>query len=625
MKSLNLLIGTVAWGCCASLGLANTLDWGVTGSAWSNHTATAALYATTPAAEGSSWLAQLIWAGPNGQIDAATQVAGGTSGDDVVVAYKWIGFGVPGVLGQGRWQCSGVNGYENLRGDGACYYIRVWEAPSSGVLGLAPTGATYYGDSELFTVQNFGLGLPETFQPAAQPTWHPIPALDQRNFTVTVLGVPADGGTVTGGGLFAQNTVRQLAATAATGWVFTSWNDGIAQNPRTIVVPGSNVTYAATFVRSPVSLALGQALNAPGLTWQTGGDAGWSTSTTASHDGLAARSGALTAAGQQSWIQTTTNGPGSLIFWWQLGAGPSNTLQFTVNGVPQTLLTGAAGWQEYAVFLATTNTYTLRWTFAQHAAPAAGSSAGGLDQVQWMPCAYATHVPQLFYQDPNGLLASWVLNGTGGFRFARVLANTGSWALKAAGDVDGDGVSDLLFQTPSGDIAGWFMNPDGSVRNARVWFNVSGWEVKACGDFEGLGHGQLFFQTAAGQTAYWRLDTNGNFQSSVSLGNLGDWKLRGIGSLDGDRRANLLWQNSAGAIAIWFHNSDGSLRGAVPFNTGGWILSGVTDIDGDGVSDLLWQTADGSTAGWLMNSNATVRTASYWWNTGGWKLKAAGH
>ena len=60
------------------------------------------------------------------------------------------------------------------------------------------------------------------------------------------------------------------------------------------------------------------------------------------------------------------------------------------------------------------------------------------------------------------------------------------------------------------------------------------------------------------------------------------------------------------------------------FRTGDWALCGVADIDGDHVSDLVWQNSAGLTGGWFMNSNSTARTANFWWNTGAWKLKAAG-
>ena len=77
-------------------------------------------------------------------------------------------------------------------------------------------------------------------------------------------------------------------------------------------------------------------------------------------------------------------------------------------------------------------------------------------------------------------------------------------------------------------------------------------------------------------------------------------------------------------MVIWYHNPDGTISGGTPFNTADWALCAVADIDGDGVSDLVWQNSAGQTGGWFMNTNGTARSASYWWGTAPWKLKAAG-
>ena len=437
---------------------------------------------------------------------------------------------------------------------------------------------------------------------------------------VTVRANPTACGSVSGGGTFQVGSNVTISATPVSGWLLTAWNDGNTNASRTITVPASNITYTANFARG-----IGAAVDATNLTWTTGGNVNWTVQTATTRDGVAALKSGAISAGQQTWFQTTTNGPGSLMFWWKVSSAANNYLQFYIGTQLVSQISGNVDWNQYVGFIGTSNQVTLKWVYTNSTGAASGSNAGWVDQVTWTPCPYAEHVPQMFYQDPSGLLASWVLNGTGGFQFARVLANTGGWKLKAAGDVDGDGVSDLLFETAGGDTGGWFMNADGSYRDARFWFNIGAWEIKACADYEGTtGRGQLFFQTPAGVAAYWRLDTNGNFLSAVQLGNMGAWKLRGAGDLDGDHKAELFWQNAAGQIAIWSHNPDGSIRGAVPFSTGPWALCGVADIDNDGVSDLLWQTPSGDTGGWFMNSNSTARAANFWWNTGAWKLKAAG-
>ncbi len=233
--------------------------------------------------------------------------------------------------------------------------------------------------------------------------------------------------------------------------------------------------------------------------------------------------------------------------------------------------------------------------------------------------------PKLFYQEPAGTLASWILETNGLFQMAYVLGNTGGWLLKAAGDIDGDGVADLLFQTASHDTGGWFMGGDGKPINQRFWWNTGDWEIRGCADYDADGYAEIFFQRPDGTAAYWDVATNGDFQSATVLGAMGAWQLRAAGDLDGDNKAEVFWQQATGLVAVWFHDGPGgSIRGQLMGNTGGWQLRGAADIDQDGITDLVWQTAAGLTGGWFMKADATAKAASFWWGTGSWRLSGAG-
>ena len=534
-----------------------------------------------------------------------------------------------GVTNNPRTVVVGVGGASYTADFAPAVVLTVLASPANG--GTVTGGGTYVvGSNAVLTATPTNLWRFTSWNDGAtnNPYIIIVPATN-RTFTATFLppvtvscfASPTAGGSVNGGGSHLPGSNITLTAVANTGWSFLSWNDGVMSNPRGIVVPPAGGTFTANFGSTA---GLGAALECTNLSWTLGGVSAWFVETGTKHGTASAAQSGAVGAGQVSYLQITTNGPASLMFWWKVSAAPTNGLQFYVGTQLVNQISGSVDWNQYALFLGTSNQVTLTWVYTKNTGAVIGSDAGWVDQVSWLPCPYAEHVPQIFYQDPTGMLASWVLNATGGMQFARILSNTGGWALKAAGDIDGDGVSDLLFETAAGDIGGWFMNADGSVRGARSWLPVVGWELKACGDFEGTGSAQLFFQAANGDAAYWRLGTNGTVLSSVSLGNMGGWKLRGLGDLDGDHKAELFWQTAAGAVAVWYHNPDGSIRSVLAYNTGGWALCGVTDIDADGVSDLLWQDSTGNTAGWFMNSNGTARTASAWWNTGGWKLKAAG-
>ena len=79
------------------------------------------------------------------------------------------------------------------------------------------------------------------------PTYGDLPTAPSA--MVNGLANPAGEGVVTGGGVYPTGSNSQLVATAYPCWVFTSWSDGSLQNPRTISVPATNVTYTATFTQ----------------------------------------------------------------------------------------------------------------------------------------------------------------------------------------------------------------------------------------------------------------------------------------------------------------------------------------------------------------------------------------
>jgi hypothetical protein len=68
--------------------------------------------------------------------------------------------------------------------------------------------------------------------------------------TITTSATPPAGGSVTGGGTYPAGTSLPLTAVASDGWAFTGWNDGTTNNPYTITVPTTNITYTANFAAS---------------------------------------------------------------------------------------------------------------------------------------------------------------------------------------------------------------------------------------------------------------------------------------------------------------------------------------------------------------------------------------
>ena len=70
-------------------------------------------------------------------------------------------------------------------------------------------------------------------------------------YTITVEANPAEGGDVTGGGVYDVNTTVTLTAIAKEGYTFKQWSDGETNATREVTVAG-NATYVAVFEAKPV-------------------------------------------------------------------------------------------------------------------------------------------------------------------------------------------------------------------------------------------------------------------------------------------------------------------------------------------------------------------------------------
>ena len=138
------------------------------------------------------------------------------------------------------------------------------------------------------------------------------------------------------------------------------------------------------------SADLGNAIDAPTLTWQTGGNSIWFSQTGVTHDGAdAARSGEI-EDNEQSWIQMVVPGSGTLSFWWKVssetsGLGRNDFLGFYVDGVEQAgSITGEVNWTQRMLNLSS-GIHTARWAYVKDGADSVGSDGGWVDQVVFTP------------------------------------------------------------------------------------------------------------------------------------------------------------------------------------------------------------------------------------------------
>ncbi len=444
--------------------------------------------------------------------------------------------------------------------------------------------------------------------------------------TVSTLAIPVNGGSTTGDGTYLVGSNISIMATASNNWLFTGWNDGATNNPYTITVPPTDITYTANFaaaatVTVEVNTNAGGSVTGGG-TYFVGSNVlltatasnGWAF--TGWSDGILTNQYTLTVPATNSTYAANFAALATLTVGANTNAGGSVTGggTFLMGSTNQIAATASNGW------------LFIQWSdgVTNNPRSVVVTEGGANYTADFTNAPSAPATAQLFFQNGDGLVASWLLATNGSFEAACVLGSAGAWQLMTAGDMNGDGVSDLLFQDATGNTAGWLLDTTGTVRRVINWGNVGGWEVRACADYKGEGHDQIFFQLPNGLTALWHIDTNGVFQSAeMVLTNASDWRLSAASPHVTGGRADLYWQNAAGLVVVWRQKPGGVLAQVVG-NADAWVLCGAADLDGDGVGDLLWQTPDGNTAGWFMSSTNTARACLSWGHAGDWKLKAGG-
>jgi hypothetical protein len=176
----------------------------------------------------------------------------------------------------------------------------------------------------------------------------------------------------------------------------------------------SGFSSSETGIRISPAPTLAAALDATELTWTNGGNADWFSQSAITHDGVAAaQSGAITN-NQESSLETTVNGPGTVDFWWKLSCenGTTNALdwlQFSVDGVEQGRISGEVDWQE-AGFSVGTGTHQLSWIYHKDPSASAGADAGWLDEVRYAPLeVFGFEVQSGLLTATNGLLRMTVV------------------------------------------------------------------------------------------------------------------------------------------------------------------------------------------------------------------------
>jgi len=134
---------------------------------------------------------------------------------------------------------------------------------------------------------------------------------------------------------------------------------------------------------SPDSLsgALDTALN-----FTTGGSADWFAQTTTSRYGQDAAQSPDISHNQDSWMQTTVSGKGTVKFYWKVSSEEDfDFLEFYIDGSLQDNISGSDGdWELQTYTISTSGSHTLEWRYVKDGSGDSGSDCGWVDKVEWV-------------------------------------------------------------------------------------------------------------------------------------------------------------------------------------------------------------------------------------------------
>jgi hypothetical protein len=213
-----------------------------------------------------------------------------------------------------------------------------------------------------------------------------VSATYKKQYWLTTSVSPSSGGTMLpSSGWFDAGISIPITASPALGYSFSGWSGSGtgsysgALNPYTITI-NSPITESVIFTINPVTSSLAGALDND-LVWTTGGNAKWFSQNTMSFYGNdAAQSGELSNY-ENTWIQTTVTGPGTLKFYWKVSSEKYyDSLLFFIDGMNAGYINGEVAWQEKSYYIGA-GTHILKWSYNKNSMNSGGMDRAWLDKV----------------------------------------------------------------------------------------------------------------------------------------------------------------------------------------------------------------------------------------------------
>ena len=204
--------------------------------------------------------------------------------------------------------------------------------------------------------------------------------LDQVAFgSGFLLNLQTEGGAVVSapvGPFHEPDATVELTATPDFDNEFLGWaGDALGRdNPLTLVMDGGKTVRA--FFGTP-----GIALDTSDFTWIAGGSAKWFTQSASTHDGVDALQSGPVTGDQESWIETTVIGPGTLTFWWRVSSEENYDYhKFSIDGGDPIEISGELDWVQKSLPIEA-GIHSLRWIYSKDGSNDSGLDAAWLDQV----------------------------------------------------------------------------------------------------------------------------------------------------------------------------------------------------------------------------------------------------
>jgi len=217
----------------------------------------------------------------------------------------------------------------------------------------------------------------------------------------------------------------------------------------------------------------------------------------------------------------------------------------------------------------------------------------------------------ILWQNDNGGLAIWQMNGTTVSAIA-ALPNPGpTWHVVGDNDFNGDGEDDIFFQNDNGAVAIWSginaATGDVGITSAGTQNPGPAWHVVGTGDANNDGKAGVLWQNDNGALVIWEnpisIGATFTFNTRATLPTVDPtWHVAGMQDITGDGKADVVFQHESGAVVIWeFITAGGQLVSVdvVDLNPGpAWHIAGLRDMNGDTQADILFQNDNGGAAIW---------------------------